>query len=118
MPRKSRENLGLLLGCIGMLVFAGTLPASRLAVAAIDPLFLTMARAALAGIVGLAILLVCRRPVPPRTTWVAFGGAGLGIVFGFPAFSALAMVSVPAAHGGVVLGILPLATAGAATVLA
>jgi hypothetical protein len=31
---------------------------------------------------------------------------------------ALAMVSVPAAHGGVVLGIVPLATAGAAALVA
>jgi hypothetical protein len=45
----SREKLGLLLGFIGMSLFAGTLPATRLAVSGFDPLFLTVARAALAG---------------------------------------------------------------------
>jgi drug/metabolite transporter (DMT)-like permease len=114
----SRENLGLLLGFIGMLAFAGTIPAMRLAVTAIDPWFLTFGRAAFAGVVALAILVALRRPLPPRATWASFAYAGLGLVYGFPLLSALAMVTVPAAHGGVVLGVLPLATAAAAAVLA
>jgi len=43
----SRENLGLLLGFVGMCMFAGTLPATRLALLGLDPLFLTAARGAL-----------------------------------------------------------------------
>jgi drug/metabolite transporter (DMT)-like permease len=39
-------------------------------------------------------------------------------VIGFPLFAALAMLTVPAAHGGVVLGIVPIATAVAATIFA
>ena len=54
----SREKLGLLLGFIGMCLFAGTLPATRLAVSGLDPLFLTAARAALAGSAGLIVLLL------------------------------------------------------------
>jgi len=113
-----RENLGLLLGFIGMLAFAGTLPAARLAVATIDPWFLTFGRAALAGLVALVILAVARRPLPPQRTWASFAVGAAGVVYGFPLFSALALVSVPAAHGGVVLGILPLATAACAAILA
>jgi drug/metabolite transporter (DMT)-like permease len=115
---RSRENLGLTLGFLGMLMFAGTLPAARLAVATIDPWFLTFGRAALAGIVALAILAATRRRIPARATFAPFAIGAIGVVYGFPLFSALAMVSVPAAHGGVVLGILPLATAAAAAVLA
>jgi drug/metabolite transporter (DMT)-like permease len=117
-PIPSRKNLGLALGVAGVCLFAGTLPATRLTVAAIDPLFLTAARAAIAGCAGAALLLALRRPLPPRAQWSTIVLGGLCTIVGFPVFTALAMVSVPAAHGGVVLGIVPLATAGAAAIVA
>ena len=113
-----REKLGLALGFAGVLLFGGTLPATRLAVAAFDPLFLSAARATIAGLAGLALLLVARKPLPPRALWLEFSLAGLATIVGFPVLMALAMVSVPAAHGGVVLGIIPLATAAAAALVA
>jgi drug/metabolite transporter (DMT)-like permease len=113
-----RNRLGLLLGFIGMCLFAGTLPATRLAVSGFDPWFLTVARAALAGSAGLIVLLVLRRRAPPRSLWLELFVAALCTVVGFPLFAALAMMTVPAAHGGVVLGILPLATAAAAAIFA
>jgi len=112
------KNFGLLLGFLGMCLFAGTLPATRLALLGFDPLFLTVARAALAGSVGLIVLVARRRRVPSRSLWLEIFGAALCTVIGFPLFAALAMMTVPAAHGGVVLGILPLVTAAAATVFA
>jgi len=112
------KNFGLLLGFLGMCLFAGTLPATRLALLGFDPLFLTVARAALAGSVGLIVLIAQRRRVPSRSLWLEIFGAALCTVIGFPLFAALAMMTVPAAHGGVVLGILPLVTAAAATVFA
>ena len=114
----SHKKLGLLLGFIGMCLFAGTLPATRLAVSGLDPLFLTVARAALAGSAGLVVLLILRRRVPPRSLWLEMFAAAVCTVVGFPLFAALAMMTVPAAHGGVVLGILPLATAAAAAIFA
>jgi drug/metabolite transporter (DMT)-like permease len=113
-----KKNVGLVLGFGGTILFGGTLPATRLTVAAIDPLLLTAARACIAGIAGLGVLLALRRRVPPPTLWVELFLAGLCTIVGFPVFAALAMVSVPAAHGGVVLGIVPLATAGAAAIVA
>jgi drug/metabolite transporter (DMT)-like permease len=112
-----REKLGLVLGVAGVLLFGGTLPATRLTVAAIDPLFLTAARATIAGCTALALLTVLRRPLPPRQLWRDIFLAGLCTIVLFPALMALAMVTVPAAHGGVVLGILPLATVAAATIV-
>jgi drug/metabolite transporter (DMT)-like permease len=114
----SREKIGLALGVTGVLLFGGTLPATRLAVAALDPLFLSAARAAIAGCAGLLLLLVLRRPMPPRALWHEFMLAGLCTIVGFPVFMGLAMAHVPAAHGGVVLGIIPLATAAAAALVA
>lgn len=112
------NKLGLALGVAGVVLFAGTLPATRFTVTAIDPLFLTAARAAIAGLAGLIALTVSRRPLPPRALWREILLGGLCTVVGFPMLTALAMVSVPAAHGGVVLGIVPLATAAAAALVA
>jgi drug/metabolite transporter (DMT)-like permease len=114
----SRPSFGLLLGFIGMVGFAGTLPANRIAVVSLDPWFITVARAAIAGVLAVALLLATKRRIPTRAHWTALAIASLCLVIGFPLFSALAMQTVPAAHGGVVLGILPLVTAAAATAIA
>jgi len=118
MTPNSHEKLGLALGLAGVLLFGGTLPATRLAVAAFDPLFLSAARATIAGLAGLILLLATRKPLPPPATWSEFTLAAVCTIIGFPVLMALAMVSVPAAHGGVVLGVLPLATAAAAAIIA
>ncbi|KAB2877589.1 MAG: DMT family transporter [Pseudorhodoplanes sp.] len=114
----SRTNFGFVLGFLGVCIFAGSLPATRLAVEFIHPWFVTAARAALAGVCALAVLAVLRRPLPPKDAWPGIVIIALGVVFGFPFFSALAMENVPASHGAVVLGVLPLATAAAAVVMA
>lgn len=119
IPMTSRkEKLGLALGFAGVCLFAGTLPGTRLAVAYLDPFFLTAARWSIAGIAGLAVLVILRRPPPPRELWGKLAFAALCTIIAFPILMALAMTTVPAAHGGVVLGIIPLATAAAATVVA
>ncbi|HVV63634.1 MAG TPA: DMT family transporter [Pseudolabrys sp.] len=112
----SRERLGVALGLAGMALFAGTLPATRLAVGTIEPLFLTATRATIAGVTGLLLLLALRRPFP-RALMFDLILAGICTILGFPIFMALAMAHVPAAHGGVVLGIIPLVTVAAAAFL-
>jgi drug/metabolite transporter (DMT)-like permease len=114
----SRERLGFALGFIGVAAFAGSLPATRIAVSEFDPWFVTALRATIAGVAALALLVVLRRPLPPRTAWGPLTVVACGVVLGFPLFTGLAMQTVPAAHGGVVIGILPLATAIAAALLA
>jgi drug/metabolite transporter (DMT)-like permease len=110
-PSSRRERLGLLLGFVGMAMFGGTLPATRIAVSAIDPIALTALRTAIAGICSLALLLVLRRPLPPRALWFQLAVTMLCVSFLFPFLMALAMQTVDASHGGVVMGILPIATA-------
>lgn len=107
------ERLGLLLGFVGVVCFGLTLPATRVALLAFDPVFIGLGRAALAGLVAGGLLLAWRTPLPARRLWPSLALAALGVVLGFPLLSAWAMQHVPAAHGGVVLGILPLATAAA-----
>jgi drug/metabolite transporter (DMT)-like permease len=110
-PALSRERLGLLLGFVGMAIFGGTLPATRIAVSAIDPMALTALRTAIAGLCSLVLLLVLRRPLPPRRLWLPLAIAMLCVSIAFPFLMALAVQTVDASHGGVVLGILPIATA-------
>jgi drug/metabolite transporter (DMT)-like permease len=107
----SREKLGLLLGFVGMAIFGGTLPATRIAVSAIDPIAVTALRTAIAGLCSLALLIVLRRPLPPWRLWFQLVVAMLCVAVMFPFLMALAVQTVDASHGGVVMGALPIATA-------
>ena len=108
-PTVLRENAGLAIGLLGVVIFGGTLPATRVALGAFNPLFITFGRAALASAAAALILVLLRRRFPRRNLG-ALLLAGVLLVFAFPLLSTLAMQTVPAAHGAVVLGILPLAT--------
>jgi drug/metabolite transporter (DMT)-like permease len=116
-PASPRILLGLGLGFVGVVIFGATLPMTRLAVAALDPWFVTFGRAAGAGLLAAVVLAVLRRPLPAARDLPLYGIVMVCLITGFPAFTALAMVTVPAGHGGVVLGILPLGTAIAATLV-
>jgi drug/metabolite transporter (DMT)-like permease len=107
----TRETTGLLLGFLGVVIFGATLPATRAAVADLSPWFVTTGRAAVAGMLAVMVLAMMRRAPPARSLWRDLAIASFCIVIGFPGLIGLAMQTVPASHGGVVLGILPLATA-------
>ena len=102
---------------IGVVVFGGSLPATRIAVSAIDPLAVTALRTAIAGLCSLALLIVLRRPLPPRRLWPQLAIATLGVSILFPFLMALGVQTVDASHGAVVLGILPIATAFVAVII-
>ncbi len=98
-------------GLLGVIIFSASLPATRVAVAGFTPLFLTAARAAIAGLLGAALLWAFRAPRPLRRDIGPLAVVGLGVVIGFPLLTALALRHVTAAHSIVFLGLLPLATA-------
>ncbi|RWB77602.1 MAG: DMT family transporter [Mesorhizobium sp.] len=102
---------GWLSGFIGVLIFSGSLPATRLAVMDFDPTFLTAARAAIAGLLGIAMLLLFREKRPERGDLVSLIVVALGVVVGFPLLTALALRHVTSAHSIIFVGLLPLATA-------
>jgi drug/metabolite transporter (DMT)-like permease len=106
-----QETIGLFLGFIGVVIFGGTLPFTRLAVEALDPWFVTAGRAALAGVLAGALLLVLRRRIPQGRAMTRLVIVSICLVAGFPIGTGLAMVTVEASRGGVILGVLPLATA-------
>jgi drug/metabolite transporter (DMT)-like permease len=117
-PSDHDRRLGLLWGFIGIASFSLTLPATRFAVASLNPVFVGLGRAVVAAVLAAIVLVVTRTPWPgwrlvPRLAVVAGG-----VVIGFPLFSAWALRYVPASHAAVVIGLLPLVTALAATWLA
>jgi len=105
----------MLLGFVGVAIFSQTLPFTRMAVAELDASFVALARAVLAA--GLALVLLAMRGAlaparrPRGRQWARLAMTALGVVVGFPIFSSLAMREVPAGHGAIVVGLLPLATA-------
>lgn len=119
--RLSAENTGIFLGCLGMFIFAMTLPMTRLAVGtasepSLDPVFVTAFRAAGAGLLGACYLLAVRAPRIARADWGLLGVNALGTIVGFPLFLALALRDVEATHAAVITGVLPLGTALAAAI--
>ncbi|MBV6303853.1 DMT family transporter [Candidimonas humi] len=102
---------GWISGFIGVLIFAGSLPATRAAVIDLDPTFVTCARASIAALLGLALLLALRQRRPEARLIPALALVALGVVVGFPLLTALALRHISSAHSIVFLGLLPLCTA-------
>lgn len=113
------ETLGMWLGVLGVAMFAITLPMTRLATGSADapqlsPWFVTLGRAALAGLLSAVFLLVTRSPVPQRPHWKPLAMAVLGNAIGYPLLLAYALRVVTASHAAVITALLPLASAAVA----
>lgn len=106
-----KTNAGWGSGLLGVIIFSGSLPATRVAVADFTPMFLTSARAGLAALLGAVFLLALRQPLPERRDILPLATVALGGVVGFPLLTALALQHITAAHSIVFIGMLPLATA-------
>lgn len=94
-----------------MLIFSGSLPATRIALTSFDPVFLTVARAAIAGLVASLILFCLHKPYPSRRDYPGFLIVTLAVVVGYPLLSALALRHVGSAHAVIFVGLLPMLTA-------
>jgi len=110
-----RETVGLWLGVLGVAFFGITLPATRLATGTVDvpqlsPWFVTLGRAALAGMLSILFLSLTRSPWPQRSQWRPLGMAVLGNLLGYPLLLAYALRAVTAGHAAVITALLPLVT--------
>lgn len=110
-PPREKATRGWINGFIGVLIFSGSLPATRLAVLEFDPVFLTVARATIAGILAVCLLVLFKEQRPGRSQLLSLVIVALGVVVGFPLLTALALQYVTSAHSIVFVGLLPLATA-------
>jgi drug/metabolite transporter (DMT)-like permease len=98
-------------GLLGVIIFSGSLPATRVAVGGVTPVFLTSARAVIAALLGAVLLLVLRQQWPERRDLLALTITAFGVVVGFPLLTALALQHITSARSIVFIGLLPLATA-------
>jgi drug/metabolite transporter (DMT)-like permease len=98
-------------GLLGVIIFSGSLPATRVAIGGFEPVFLTSARAVFAALLSVVLLLALRQKRPARSDLPSLVIVALGVVVGFPLLTALALQHIDAAHSIVFIGLLPLATA-------
>jgi drug/metabolite transporter (DMT)-like permease len=98
-------------GLLGVAIFSGSLPATRLAVMGFSPLLLTSARALIAGVLGCLLLAQARQPWPDARQWRQLAVVAIGCVLGFPLLTALALQHITSARSLVFIGLLPLSTA-------
>jgi drug/metabolite transporter (DMT)-like permease len=115
-------NKGLMLGLLGVVIFALTLPMTRLAVGTVDApqmsgVFVALGRAVVAALLSVAFLVATRAPLPRREDLLPLAITSAGVVFGFPLFTSVAMRYVEAVHASVIVGVLPLATAAVGALL-
>jgi len=108
---KENVSQGWVNGLIGVILFSGSLPATKVAILAFSPVFLTVARASIAGVLALAALLAFKEERPTVKQLLPLSMVAVGVVVGFPLLSALALQHVTSAHSIVFVGILPIATA-------
>ncbi|MBR0711506.1 DMT family transporter [Bradyrhizobium liaoningense] len=98
-------------GLLGVIIFSGSLPATRVAVGGFSALFLTSARAVIAALIGIAVLFLLRQERPERKDLASLAIVSVGVVVGFPLLTALALQHITSAHSIVFIGLLPLSTA-------
>ncbi|WP_245648655.1 DMT family transporter [Sphingomonas sanxanigenens] len=100
----------MILGLLGVLVFSGSMPATRAAVAAFDPAFLTAARALIAAAAG-AVPILLLRSRPAREDIRSLALVSLCVVLAFPLLSAMALTHISSPRAILFTGLLPVVTA-------
>ncbi|ASZ13900.1 DMT family transporter [Chitinophaga pendula] len=105
------KTSGWINGFIGVLLFSGSMPATKAAVRELSPDFVTVTRAGIAGLLALGVLLIFKEKRPEKSQLFSLGVVAAGCVIGFPLLSALALQHMTSAHSLVFMGMLPLATA-------
>lgn len=121
-PSPHALRRGYVLGLLGVCVFALTLPMTRLATGTAEApqlagLYIAAGRAVVAAALSALFLLAVRARLPTRAQWSTLAWVALGVVFGFPFLTSIAMRHVEAVHASVIVGVLPLATAAVGALL-
>ena len=115
--KRHQTAYAYMLGFLGVLCFAATLPLTAIALSDFSPIFITVARALIAGIAAVIWITLSPLKPPTRVEIKPLVVSGLALVFGFPLAMAIGLESVPSYHGAIVLGVLPLITAGLSVII-
>lgn len=111
LSTQDRTNSGWINGLIGVLLFSGSMPATKIAVLSVDPIFTSMVRAIIAALLAVGFLIITKAKTPTQGQSISLVIVSLGAVIGFPILSAIALQYMTAARSLVFLGTLPLFTA-------
>ena len=111
MSGRAARHAGLLWGLLGVIAFSFTVPFTRVAVESLSPLFIGAGRAVAAAVLAAGALAVTRQALPTGRQWWRLAIVAAGVVAGFPLLTSFALTTAPAAHGAVVIALLPAATA-------
>ena len=104
-------------GLFAVLLFAMTVPMTKLALPFFGPELIASSRAFIAGLLALAVIIVNDWSLPDKKTLAWLALAGTGVVVGFPYLLSYSLVNLSAANMGVVLAGLPLMTSLFAVVI-
>lgn len=107
---KPNIKTGLFWSFIGVLIFSLTLPVTKIALTQFETTQIVVWRGLIACMLAATILLNLRPKFPNPKQWRDLVFCACGTVFGFPTFLTLGLQTVPASHGAIVVGLLPLAT--------
>ena len=105
---------GSIYALVGILAFSMTLTATRVIVPVLGGTFVGLGRALIAASLATLVLISRREKFPEQKYWLSICITALGVVFGFPLLSSLALKTVPAIHAVVITGLLPAMTASLA----
>lgn len=120
---RQAQSRAVALGLLGVLLFALSLPMTRLAVGStpspqLSPEFVALGRAAVAGVLAALWLAAQRAALPRPREWGLLAAIAAGVVFGFPLLTSVALRQVDAVHASLILALLPLFTAAFGAALA
>jgi drug/metabolite transporter (DMT)-like permease len=108
---------GMLKGLFAVILFAMTIPMTKLALPLFSPELIAAFRAFFAGLLALIVINVNGWSFPDKKTLAWLLLAGAGVVVGFPYLLSYSLVNLSAANMGVVLAGLPLMTSLFAAVI-
>ena len=130
--KKLSNNFFFIIGFLAILLFAGTLPATKLVLEIYSPLHVTALRASCATLFAIIFFIYLKLKNLQKRDYMSLKNSarfkvneiyellviGLLIVFGFPGAVAFALAEVSSAYTAVILSMLPLCLSAAAVIIA
>ena len=130
--KKLPNNFFFIIGFLAILLFAGTIPATKLVLEIYSPLHVTALRASCATLFAIIFFIYLKLKNLQKRDYMSLKNSarfkvneiyellviGLLIVFGFPGAVAFALAEVSSAYTAVILSMLPLCLSAAAVIMA
>jgi len=117
LPSQAANLSGAAKGLFAVVLFAMTVPMTKLALPFFNPELIASSRAFIAGLLALIVIIANGWSLPDKKTLAWLLLAGTGVVVGFPYLLSYSLINLSAANMGVVLAGLPLMTSIFAVVI-